>query len=172
MTRIIFRSPTTLLDDAREDLARRHPFAAERVGWLAVKPAMAGEALLLLGHSYHPVADHHYVRDPSVGAMIGEDAITAALTVGRRDKVGMFHIHTHCGTGVPEFSHVDLREHPKLVFDFFSIQRGYPHGALLLSDDAMMGLVWFSRKIFQPVDEVHLVGSTSRVSFPERGEMS
>lgn len=166
--RTIFRAQESLLDQALIDLERPHPFAAERVGWIAVKPAMAGETLLLLGYGYHPVADEHYVQDSSVGAMIGEDAITAALAIARRDRVGMFHVHSHGGRGFPTFSGVDVREYPKLVFDLLSAQRGYPHGALLFSGNEMIGRVWSTRRNYWSVDEIHRVGSVSRASFPPK----
>jgi hypothetical protein len=101
--------------------------------------------------------------------MIGEDAITAALAIARRHKVGMFHVHSHGGQGFPGFSGIDLREHPKLVFDLLSAQRGYPHGALLFSGDEIIGRVWTTRRNRWSVDEIHRVGPVSRASFPPEG---
>ena len=57
----------------------------------------------------------------------------------------MFHVHTHGGHGIPGFSGIDLRENAKFVPDFFKVAPQCAHGAIVLSDDAANGLVWFGR---------------------------
>jgi len=158
-----------MVEEARSDLRRPHPFARERVGWMAFKPAMAGNNLLLLGQSYHPVADEHYVDDETVGARIGVEAMTAAIGICHRLKCSMFHVHEHGGRGTPRFSHIDISEQPKLVFDFFAIRRGFPHGALVLSENGMAGRVWTRRSRLLTVAEFHTVGLPSGVFYAESG---
>ena len=54
----------------------------------------------------------------------------------------MFQVHQHPHIGIPWFSRTDVRENQKMVPDFFKVQPHLPHGALVLSDDAMSGLCW------------------------------
>ena len=163
--KIVFRATTAFLDEVRTDLRRKHLFAYERVGWIAVKPAMAGETLLLLASAYHPVADEHYVRDPAIGARFGAAAMTDALSLALRDNVGMFNVHLHGHLGRPRFSRTDLREQPKFLPDFLAMRRDLPHGALLLSDDQIIGQVLLSRQEVKPIDEFHIVGRKNQSSF-------
>jgi hypothetical protein len=51
--------------------------------------------LVLLAEGYHPVADDDYIDDPTVGAMMGQEAIRKALKVALLQPVGMFHVHVH-----------------------------------------------------------------------------
>lgn len=160
----IFRITSALVGTIREDLVRRHPFAAERVGFVSARPALAGPTLSIIAVDYHTVADDDYERDHRVGAMIGPNAIRKALQVAYRGNLSMFHVHMHAHAGAPWFSQVDLNEYPKFVPDFFNVQAGLPHGAILLSRDDIIGLLW-SAKGRQPqlLDEVVEVGAPLRI---------
>lgn len=159
-----FRISTGLLGKIRQDLRRPHPFAAERVGFISARPAVAGPTLSIIAADYHPVADEDYERDRRVGAMIGPAAIRKALQVAYRGNVSMFHVHMHEHAGAPWFSRVDLTEYPKFVPDFFNVQAGLPHGAILLSHDEITGLLW-AVKGRQPqlLDEAIEVGAPLRI---------
>jgi proteasome lid subunit RPN8/RPN11 len=138
---IAFKIADDLLARVYEDLQRPHPFAAERVGFLscrvgALKPA----GWVVLAHDFHPVADADYLRDRSVGAMMGPTAIRKALQVALRNEVGMFHVHIHGHRGKPWFSGVDLRETAKFVPDFWHVRPHLVHGAIVLSLDSAAGL--------------------------------
>jgi hypothetical protein len=85
---------------------------------------------------------HKYLNDRSVGAMMGPDAIRKALQWARADAVGLFHVHTHCGSSLPGFSGVDLREQAKYVPNFFQLAPQCPHGAIVLSDQFAYGHIW------------------------------
>lgn len=162
--RALFRITSALAGAVRDDLARPHPFAAERVGFVSARPAAAGPDLSIVAVAYHPVCDGDYERDHRVGAMIGPDAIRKALQVAYRGGLSMFHVHMHEHVGAPWFSRVDLREYPKFVPDFFNVQAGLPHGALLLSRDEMIGLVWTARgREPELLDEVVEVGAPLRI---------
>ena len=111
----IFRATAQFLQQVRLDLARPHACAAERVGFISIRAALARDDLILFAEGYHPVADQDYVNDPTVGAMMGQEAIRKALNVALLQPVGMFHVHLHEHVGRPCFSRVDLREQLKFV---------------------------------------------------------
>lgn len=143
---IEFKIPRCLLTTIREDLARPHRFAHERVGWIAAGVSGTADTLWLLAHTYRPVEDVDYLRDSSVGAMMGPEAIRKALQWAMRDHVAIFHVHTHGRTGIPKFSRIDLREQAKVVPNFFQVMAKRPHGALVLSDTAAYGHVWLDHE--------------------------
>lgn len=159
-----FRITTGLIGKIRQDLQRPHAFALERVGFISARPAVAGETLSIAATDYHPVADEDYEESRRVGAMIGPAAIRKSLQIAYRGNVSMFHVHMHEHAGAPWFSRVDLTEYPKFVPDFFNVQPGLPHGAILLSHDEITGLLW-PAKGHQPhqLDEAIEVGAPLRI---------
>lgn len=159
--KVRFKITTTLLTSIRNDLQRRHPFAHERVGFISAGLSACGSDLLVLARGYRPVRDDEYLRDPSVGAMMGADAIRRAMQWAMQDGVALFHVHTHGGRGVPGFSPIDLRENAKFVPDLFKVAPQCAHGAIVLSDTAANGLVWYDRS--QPH---HFIASFIEVGVP------
>lgn len=144
--KIVFKIPQGLFTEIHRDLSRPHEFAAERVGFIACGLSPFGtDGLLLLGATYHPVADQHYIDDPRVGAMMNSDAIRSALEIAYNRNVAMFHVHRHEHYGRPGFSRVDRRENARFIPDFFKVRSSLPHGALVLSHDSMAGLCWLAR---------------------------
>jgi hypothetical protein len=143
---IRFKITSPLLAAIRTDLHRPHPFAGERVGFIAAGLAAAHDQLLILAREYRPVRDDEYHRDPSVGAMMSADAIRRARQWALSDRVAIFHVHTHGGRGIPGFSGVDTRENAKFVPNFVSVAPHAVHGAIVLSDTAAFGQVWLNRK--------------------------
>ena len=107
--RVRFKITTGLLASIRADLGRPHTFAYERVGFVSAAVARSAWGVLILAQGHHPVADEDYLRDPSVGAMMGPDAIRKAMELAFMKKVSIFHMHSHGGPGIPRFSGVDLR---------------------------------------------------------------
>ena len=99
--RIRFKVTTALLTAIRTDLQRVHPFAYERVGFVSAGLSAGDGELLVLAREYQPVADDDYLRDPTVGAMMGPHAIRRALQWALRGGVSLFHVHTHRGHGIP-----------------------------------------------------------------------
>jgi hypothetical protein len=132
-----------MLDLIREDLERPHPFAFERVGFLTCGATSAPPAeLLLLVRNYQPVADEDYQRDPGVGASIGAAAIRKALQSAYRPPSALIHVHSHGGFGRPGFSGVDLDSSRELVPSFFNSVPRLPHGAMVLSNNSALCLLW------------------------------
>lgn len=142
--KVRFKITAALLTTIRIDLRRPHPFAQERVGFVSAGLSASGNGLMVLAREYRPLCDDEYLRDPSVGAMMGSDAIRRALQWALQDGVALFHIHTHGGQGIPSFSSIDLRENAKFVPDFFKVAPQCAHGAIVLSDTAGCGHIWFN----------------------------
>jgi hypothetical protein len=127
------------------DLGRRHPFAAERVGFVTARIGTLIDAQLILLTSYHSIPDHEYVKDLSVGARIGSDAITWAMQAayhGRPRREGVFHVHLHGHRGRTDMSSTDSREIPQLIPGFQSVGREAAHGMIILSLNHGSTWVW------------------------------
>lgn len=157
----IFKITSKLAERVRLDLARTHPFAMERVGFLVCKVgALPNRGVMILAHDYRAVEDGDYINDPTVGAMMGPGAIRKALQFAYHNEVCMFHVHPHDHLGAPWFSRVDLREGRKFVPDFWNVRPHLPHGLLVLSRDSGAGLCWHPQ-LNAPLrfEEVIFVGS-------------
>jgi hypothetical protein len=132
----------SLMQEIHTDLARPHPFAYERVGFLTCGAAYAGDDLLLVGHRWHVVADDDYVDDPGAGATIGGAAFRRIFELIYREPQALLHIHMHDHGGRPHFSHTDEESMREFVPGFFNACRAYPHGALVLSHNSGAGSIW------------------------------
>lgn len=141
-----FKITAALLATIRSDLRRSHPFAHERVGFIAASLSAAYDQLLVLARAYRPLSDDEYLPDSSVGAMMSADAIRRARQWAMDESAAIFHVHTHGGQGVPGFSGVDVRENAKFIPNFVSVAPQVVHGAIVLSDTAAYGQVWLGRK--------------------------
>jgi hypothetical protein len=161
---IIFRATADFMTSVRNDLGRPHPFADERVGFITVRAALAGQTLILLAQDYHPVADDDYLRDSSVGAMMGQEALRKALEIALLNPVGIFHVHIHLFPGPLWFSHTDLREQLRFVPDFFKVRPTMPHGALVLSPQATAGRAWLNADKIERIAEFNSIGARVQVS--------
>jgi len=159
--KIRFKITGDLLEAIRTDLMRPHAFAHERIGFISAGLSSAGKDLIALARAYRAVSDEDYLNDPSVGAMMGREAIRKALEWSLQAGHAMFHVHTHGGKGIPGFSSLDLRENRKFVPDFFKVSPRFPHGALVLSDTAACGQIWLGRtKDPVAIDDCTVVGAS------------
>jgi len=125
-----------LYSEILNDLKRRHPFAAERVGFVSGRMGTLADGQLILLTGYHSIPDCEYVRDSSVGARIGSNAITWAMQAayhGRAKREGIFHIHLHGNRGRTGMSGTDSREIPPMIYGFQSVGREAAHGIIILS---------------------------------------
>ena len=146
------------------DLARPHPFAAERVGFVFGRVGLlADEGALILLTRYQAIPDDQYVDDPSVGARIGSEALTWAmqsLYFGRATREGIFHIHMHQHKGETRMSRIDSRDIPKFMPGFQSVSSEAAHGIIILSLNHGSGWVWLpSRKEPIPTDTMSVIGA-------------
>lgn len=144
--KLYFKITSSLLAAIRDDLRRPHAFAHERVGFISAGLSAVKDDVLILAREYRPVADEDYLRDHSVGAMMGPHALRKALQWSLQKRAALFHVHTHGGRGLPGFSGVDVRENAKFVPDFFKVTPQCVHGAIVLSDTAAIGEVWITPK--------------------------
>lgn len=166
----IFRATDRFLHDIRHDLARPHPFAAERVGFISIRAASARGSLILLAEAYHPVAEEEYIDDPRVGAMMGQEAIRKALDIALLQPVGMIHVHMHEHRGRPGYSSIDLSEQVKFVPDFFKVRPEMPHGAVVLSLDRAIGRVWIDAQTIVNISEFNTVGPRMMIDTGRSGD--
>lgn len=126
----------TLYTRVREDLARRHPFTYERVGFFSGRLGNAAtDEPLILFTNYYPVADDHYIDDPYSGARIGSDAIREAMQLALDSGEGLFHVYCHSHRGKPRFSSMDLEETPRIISSLQVAGPKQAHGMVLLSND-------------------------------------
>ena len=143
MTSLRLRIPRRLLDRVREDLARPHHVAYERVGFVACQLGTASKGeLLALATDYLPVDEAHYLSDKAVGAKISGEAIRAAMQYVLDTGSGVLHVHAHGGLGIPSLSHTDRTELPRLVQSLRVVGPDAAHGILLLSNDRCTSWIW------------------------------
>lgn len=119
-----------------QDLKRRHPFAAERIGFVTGRMGTLQNGRLILLTRYHAIPDNEYLEDHKVGARIGSEAITWAMQAayhGRPNREGVFHVHLHGHRGQTGMSGTDNREIPPIVSGFRSVGREAAHGIVILS---------------------------------------
>jgi hypothetical protein len=130
------RIPGALYHEALEDLRRPHPHAYERVGFFssAVKLLSPQHCLVLLSR-YHPVPDEYYLEDPSVGALIGVEAITAAMQRTLSEVSGQLHVHLHEHRGQPRPSVDDIKGLPPIVRSLSATAPLQASGYLIFSQD-------------------------------------
>jgi hypothetical protein len=144
----IFKIPQRMRREILVDLVTPHPFAYERVGFIACRATMpVQDTLLIFASEYESVPDEEYVEDASAAAVVGPDAIRRALRIAFNEgqqNISVFHVHHHFGRGVPMFSRIDIRETSSFVPDFFHTAPTMPHGALILSDQRACGRVWLA----------------------------
>jgi hypothetical protein len=160
---IEIRLTQALYQGMKSDLARPHPFAAERVGFAVGRLVSATEDSRLLALSeYMPVPDRDYIDDPLVGARIGREALTAAshrIYYGRPRGEGVFHVHVHGDRGETGMSGTDARELPPLIPGFRSVGPNGPHGILIFSADHFAGWVWLPGEDELRIDKCSLIGA-------------
>ncbi len=130
-----------LLDEVRADLSRPHPFAAERVGFLFGKLAVADSPLVLMT-GYEPVADDRYIDDPGSGARIDTHAIRGAMQGVLDRGQGGFHVHMHHWPGQPVLSRMDAEEIPPIVTGLRRVGPAHAHGIVLLHSEECAAWVW------------------------------
>ncbi len=160
-----------MLDEIRADLSRPHSFAYERVGFVTCKVGkFDGEGWIILAANYHPVEDEDYVKDESVGAMIGSAAIRKMMQRAYDEPYSVVHVHMHEHSGRPSPSATDAREMAKLIPNFWNVRRNFPHAAVILSFDSMSGTVWDpSSKSRFAIDDFTVVGAPMQFIRTEHG---
>lgn len=148
-----------LLADVRAHLRVPHLIAFERVGFLACRGAWVEDGTVVVAREFLPVADDHYVEADDAGARISSDAVRLAMQHAYNTRDCMVYVHAHEHRGRPRPSRVDLECWHELIPAFWHVRPELPHGALILSDDSAMALMWVpGRPVPVPVDEFLVVG--------------
>src|SRR5262245_5909994 len=112
--KITIRIPRQIYNQTMKNLIRPHPYAAERVGFIAGKlGAIDDNTALVLAAQYLDVATDQYVHDPLSGARIDTEAIRRVLQISLETGDCMFHVHLHHHRGAPGFSKMDREEIPR-----------------------------------------------------------
>ena len=157
--KLIFKITRKLFDEIRNDLARPHHYAYERVGWIRCRPSpLPQNGLLILAHDYYPVGEHAYIKSKDAAATINSDAIRKALQLALDQKVSMFHVHLHGHTGPTWFSEIDSRENRKLIPDFWNVRPELPHGAVVFSNTDINGQCWYDKGKIYTITTATIVG--------------
>lgn len=165
--RVCLRMARLLYETIIADLARPHSVAHERVGFVFARMGAASqETQLVLAVKYLPVPDEFYTRpkEALVGAEITSAAIRLAMQQVYTHHLCAFQVHQHAHCGMPHFSSIDRRYVAPLVEGFSHAYPAGYHGALLLSNDALRGVVWLPGQD-QPtaVERITLVGYPTRI---------
>jgi hypothetical protein len=135
--KIELRIPASIRAEAMKDLARPHPFASERVGFLAATTAQLGpDHHLVLIAGYQPLPDDHYIDDASVGACIGSAAIRAAMQRVIDENKGQLHVHLHDHAGRTGPSFTDRNGLPPVVRSLATVGPNQASGYLIFSSDS------------------------------------
>ncbi len=151
--------PRRIYLEMMRDLARRHEFAYERVGFCRVKLGnREGDNKYLFVVDYWPVADQNYIPDAYAGARINSQAIREALQTTLTTGDGILHVHLHDFPFPPRFSIMDQAEIPRVVESLVSANPNMPHGMLLLSPTHATAKVALPGQQLMPVDTISIVG--------------
>lgn len=127
------------------DLARPHPFALERVGFVRARQTVGEDQLLILLTRYHSIPDDEYLEDPTVGARIGTNSLTWAMQAchaGRSTHEGLFHVHVHAHDGETDMSGTDATELPRVVSGLRAVNTATAHGIIIFSLNHGTAWVW------------------------------
>jgi hypothetical protein len=146
----------------RNDLARRHEYAYERVGFLSGRLGnRSNDRPLVLITDYYPIPDDQYIDDPYSGARIDVNAIRTAMQLVLDTGTGLFHVHWHSHKGRPGFSSMDLDETPRIVSSLKVANPSQAHGMLLLSNNHCIAHVWLPR-----ADDPVVAAKVSVIGYP------
>jgi hypothetical protein len=160
----VFKIRQDLTKNIQRDLARKHKFAYERVGFIKCRAAQIHDGIMVLAESYHPVGDDDYLEDETVGAAIDGAAIRTAMQISLNGSAGMFHVHMHDHFGHPRPSRVDIEDSKKFIPDFFNVTPSMPNGTIILSKDRACGTCWISRERAPiPFNVIMLAGAPIRL---------
>lgn len=126
--------PNALAVQAREDLARSHPKAAERVGVTFVRYASVYSPHVIIAVGYEPAPNDAYVVGRAAANFDARWLMRASERATSND-CGLFWTHVHEHFGSPRFSKVDEATSRAFCPALFLACRRFPQGALVFSND-------------------------------------
>jgi hypothetical protein len=155
---IHFKITRSFLQNIKNDLMRRHPYAAERVGFLFAREGKIDkEQVLLLASDYMSLSDNLYINDSSVGARINSTAIRNALQKIMDTGMSCIHIHLHEFSNYPKFSKPDEECMIRLIPSLFHANPHIPHGAIVLGRSGIIGRIWVTKEKNFPVSKLSVI---------------
>jgi hypothetical protein len=163
---ILLRVSADQLKLCRENLARRHAYAYERVGFLITKTAWASAGPIVIPYDYVPVPDDQYVKDSSVGARISQEAVRNALNHALLRRAGVFHVHQHHFGPDLWFSKTDLDDQNRMIPDFFTVSKDQIHGSLVIGPNSVTGRPWADSCTPSVFTKISVIGSPICLSAP------
>lgn len=166
---ITVRIPETLLSAIRADLERPHEFAGERIGFVIGRSSVAMADQIVLLSRYQTILDGDYLRDKTVGARIGGEAIRKAMQLALSERACCFHVHMHPHAGAPGWSLTDLKEIPPIARSLACTVPAAVHGALLLSQDRAIGFT-FDARLGTPVPIAKIASVGERLRLWAKGD--
>ncbi len=166
----VIRIPAELYKKMIEDLNRPHPFAAERVGFLAASFLQSdSNSTIITITGYHTVPDEDYIDDKEVGASINTNAIRREMQEVIRTGHGCLHVHLHNHAGKPYPSITDKKSLPDVSRSFLNANPAVPCGYLILSEDNFYCALYDFEKT-QPAfaDQFTIVGYPSEIRYAQQ----
>lgn len=156
---IKLRITETTMRYIRTELAKPHPFAYERVGFLYLRQGEYDKGVVLVATSYESIPDNQYIYDPSVGAKINSDAIRNSMQRIMDTGESAMHIHMHEHVGSPTFSFTDKANFKHLIPSFKKVGINGVHGAAVLSVNDILAIAWLP-KSEKPIviEEISVIG--------------
>jgi hypothetical protein len=149
-----------LVQRVQRDLARPHPVAFERVGFLkATAGWLPDGGIVLIAFEYLEVAEAAYIADDHVGARITGAGFRPARQAALSEPVSMIHIHMHDHLGMPGFSRTDAQESAIFMEDFVKVRPSMPHAAVILSRDSVVGRCWRKGAPVTRIETISIVGA-------------
>lgn len=171
--RIFFRIPKAIHLEMLNDLRRKHSHAWERMGFLHTRLKWLDEkTVLIIANSYQVLEDEDYIRDSTVGAKIGSEAIRKAMQLMMDNQTGGFHVHLHDHKGRPVPSLVDERGIPGIIESLSHATKEQATGMLILSGDGFydeIRIPGVKKKL--KADSISVVGFPIHVNFGDSGSM-
>jgi len=162
--KIQLKIPRQIYQRIMADIASPHPFAYERIGFCRVRIGDRGASTqFIFVTDYWPVPDDQYIPDDFAGARINNQAIRSALQASLSSGDGIFHVHMHDHSGVPDFGSMDLEEIPRIVESLTFANADVPHGMLVLSHDMATAHAVMPGGELQIVDRISVVGQPTLV---------
>jgi hypothetical protein len=141
MSRLLVRLRCDLVEQVRADLARPHPFAFERVGFLYGRTeTLDRTGVVVLVREFESVPDSDYLPDRGHGATIGTAAIRRALAHALETGDSILHVHEHLGPAGP--SSTDRRMYRELTPTYVAAAPAAAHGGLILGSESAYCVLW------------------------------
>jgi len=172
--RIEIKLTGTLYNGIMRDLARPHPFAAERAGFVCCrmgslcgsKDLLSSSADIIQFRTVNMWKIPQSARGSTATLLLGQCKLF--IRVGQNVKAFFtFHVHGH--RGEPGMSFVDSRDLPKLISGFQSVGHEAVHGIIIFEFKITVQAGCGSQPAKNPTMSIALASSAPRSDFLSEG---